>query len=109
MDPSVTELRFSFSSTDQWIFLTIQTNRHPFFTGTCNPRPLFIFYYFVFLQMTLFPRFKPFYPVYMSAYLWTLSSWDDHPRKTKLTDKQTYKPGYAGTTKRKRTELASVI
>ena len=59
------------------MFLSIQTNRHPIFTRACKPRPLFIFYYCVFLQMTLFPSFKPFYPVYMSAYLWTLSFWDD--------------------------------
>ena len=72
-DPSVTELKFFFSSTDHWIAQTIQTNRHPIFTGTCIPRPLFIFYFFVFLQMTLFPSFKPLYPVYMYAYLWTLS------------------------------------
>ena len=58
-DPSVTELRFFFSPKDNWIFLTIQTNRHPIFTGTRKPRPLFIFYYFIFLQMNLFPSFKP--------------------------------------------------
>ena len=33
--------------------------------------------------MTLLPKFKPFYPVYMSAYLWTLSFWDD-PSVTEL-------------------------
>ena len=33
----------------------------------------------------------------------------DHPRRTEFTDKQTYQPGYAGTTNRKSTELASVI
>ena len=33
----------------------------------------------------------------------------DHHRKTEYTDKQIYKPGYAGTTKRNRDELASVI
>ena len=33
----------------------------------------------------------------------------DHQRKTEYTDKQIYKPEYAGTTKRNRDELASVI
>ena len=33
----------------------------------------------------------------------------DHHRKTEYTDKQIYKPEYAGTTKRNRDELASVI
>ena len=33
----------------------------------------------------------------------------DHHRKTEYTDKQIYKPEYAGTTKRNRNELASVI
>ena len=42
------------------------------------PRPSFIFYFsFVFMQMSLFPGFQPLYPVYMSAYPWTLSPWDD--------------------------------
>ena len=83
-DPSVTELRFFFRPTDHWIFQTIQTNRLPIFTGTCMPRPSFIFYFsFVLLQMSLFPGFKPLYPVYMSAYLRTLSPWDD-PSVTEL-------------------------
>ena len=33
----------------------------------------------------------------------------DHHRKTEYTDKLIYKPEYAGTTKRNRDELASVI
>ena len=33
----------------------------------------------------------------------------DHHRKTEYTDKQIYKPEHAGTTKRSRDELASVI
>ena len=48
------------------------------------PRPSFIFYFsVVFLQMSLFPGFKPLYLVYMSAYLWTLSPWDE-PSVTEL-------------------------
>ena len=76
-DPSVTVLRSFFSPTDHWIFLSIQTNRHPIFTRACKRRPLLIFYYFVILRITLLPNFMPFYPVQLSAYLWTLSSWDD--------------------------------
>ena len=33
--------------------------------------------------MSLFPGFKPWYLVYMSAYLWTLSPWDE-PSVTEL-------------------------
>ena len=56
----------------------------PFSLEPAYPGPyLFIFYFFVFLQMTLFPSFKPLPPVYMSAHLWTLSPWDD-PSVTEL-------------------------